>query len=87
MSYFGILLAAFSLGGAVVLWSLGIRGYLLKKGHGRQSAANLFVAMWVDWQVCRDLANASADSTGQALCFRFVVLHGLAAAGLLLLFL
>ena len=67
--------------GALGSWLGAIRPYIRRSNRGANSAANLGVGAWVDWQTCKDLAEKHDDPYARKLVRVFGFAQLLALVG------
>ena len=69
--------------GIVVTWLCGMRPYVRRHGKGYRTGGNLYVAAWVDWQSCGEIAVTERERTGRYLRNAFVLSHIAMVVGIL----
>ena len=66
--------------GGVWWWLFAIRPFVVKNKLGYRTGANLFVAVWVDWQSCGEIAREQGCPKAR---FRYWMFSGFAGSALL----
>ncbi len=72
--------------GAMLVWIFSIRPYVVARGQGNRTGANMGTAIWVDWQSCGEMADAEGDSKGRRIYRIFGAFQLMAALGFLFQF-
>ena len=75
MDNLGIPLIIIGCCGSALWWLFALRPYLRRHHDGYNTGANLFVAAWVDWQRCGELAKQKNDPNGRWRYWGFVILQ------------
>ena len=69
------------IGGSVLIWDFGIRPLVVLYGKGYKTGANIGIAVWVDWQTCREIGVEEDDGTARVLGRAFMFCQASAILG------
>ena len=62
MFVFALILSTIGTYGCVFWWLFAVRPFVVKNKLGYRTGANMFVAIWVDWQSCGEIAREQRSS-------------------------